>query len=164
MHIGLDRELRAGQEAAQRGDVVALEPEPVGELEPARNAAVALGIAVVIVQARAPLAPYARVLAAGDQACVLDRDHRLIVVAIERPSLDLALGAFPAVQQSVERMQAVITLRADVAQLGFQLFRRHQFHRTISSPSAATSHPAAVTRSRSGEPSIRIGLVLLMWM
>ena len=31
-------------------------------------------------------------------------------------------------------------------------------------PSSATSQPAASTRARSGEPSTRIGLVLLMWM
>src|SRR2546430_6512810 len=55
----------------------AVEPEPVGELEPARDAAVALALAVMIVQPRAPFAPHARILAARDQAGVLDRDHRL---------------------------------------------------------------------------------------
>ena len=50
------------------------------------------------------------------------------------------------------------------AQLCFQLVRGHQLHSRISSPSAATSEPAASTCRRSGEPSIRIGLVLLMWM
>ncbi len=91
------------------------------------------------------------------------RDHGLVIVAVERPGLDLALGAFAAVQQLVERMQAVIAPRADVAQRGFQFVARvRQIHSTISMPSSATSKPAASTLRRSGEPSIRIGLVLLM--
>src|SRR4051812_14509552 len=98
MHIGLDGEPRARQQPAQRGDVFTIEPEPIGELEPARNAAVAFVLAIVVVQARTPLAPYARVLAARDQACILDRDHRLIIVAVERPGLHLTLGALATVQ------------------------------------------------------------------
>src|SRR3954469_16764242 len=119
MHIGLDRELRRRKDPLQRCDVFALEPETVGELEPARDAAVAFLLAVMIVQARAPFAAYRAVLAARDQAGVLDRDHRLIIVAIERPGLHLAPGALAAVQQGVERMQAMITPGADVAQSGF---------------------------------------------
>ena len=161
MHIGLDGELRARQQPAQRGDVFALEPEPVGELEPARDAAVAFMLAVMIVQARAPLAAHVRVLAARDQARVLQRDHRLVIVAVERPGLHLSLGALAAVQQAVERMQAMIALRADVAQLGLEFVRRHQLHRRISSPSAATSHPAASTRCALGRAvdQDRIGVV-----
>ena len=162
MHIGLDGESRRRQQPAQRHHVVAVEAEPVGELEPARDAAFAVALAVVIDKAAAPFAARRLILAARDQARVLDRDHRLVIVAVERPGLDLALGAFAAVQQLVERMQPVIAPRADVAQRGFQLLRRHQLHSMISMPSSATSQPAASTRPRSGEPSIRIGLVLLM--
>ena len=82
-------------------------------------------LAVVIDQPRAPFAPDRRIVAARDQARVLDRDHRLVVVAVQRPGLDLALGAFAAVQQLMERMQAVIAPRADVAQRRFQLVGRH---------------------------------------
>ena len=41
---------------------------------------------------------------------------------------------------------------------------RRCVHSTISMPSSATSKPAASTLRRSAEPSIRIGLVLLMWI
>src|SRR5437660_11363359 len=37
-------------------------------------------------------------------------------------------------------------------------------HSLISIPSKATFHPAASTIFRSGESSLRMGLVLLMWM
>src|SRR5580700_2184051 len=162
MHIGFDGELRRRQQAAQRHHVIAVEPEPVGEFQPARDAAFAVALAVVIDEAAAPFAPRRLILAAGDQARVLDRDHRLIIVAVERPGLDLALGAFAAVQELVERMQPVIPPRADVAERGFKLLRRHQLHNATSMPSSAISQPAATTRPCSGEPSIRIGLVLLM--
>ena len=124
-----------------------------------------VALAVVVDEPAAPFAARRRILAARDQARVLDRDHRLVVVAVERPGLDLALGAFAAVQQLVERMQAVIAPRADVAQRGFQLLAASvSVHSTISIPSSATSQPAASTCARSGEPSTRIGLVLLMWI
>ena len=119
-------------------------------------------LAVVIDQPRAPFAADRGIVAARDQARVLDRDHRLVIVAVERPGLDLALGALSAVQELVERMQAVIAPRADVAQRRFQFVGRQQRHSAISMPSNATSQPAASTRRRSGEPSTRIGLVLLM--
>ncbi len=119
----------------------------------------------MIDEAPAPFAAQRRIVAARDQARVLDRDHRLVVVAIERPGLHLALGALAAVQQAVERMQAVIAPRADVAQRALRARpASEQVHSTISMPSSATSQPAASTLRRSGEPSIRIGLVLLMWM
>ena len=61
-------------------------------------------------------------------------------------------------------LAAMRAFGADVAQLGFEFPRRQQVHSKISIPSAATSQPAASTLRRSGEPSTRIGLVLLMWM
>ena len=56
------------------------------------------------------------IVAARDQARVLHRDHRLIIVAVERPGLHLAFGALAAVQERVERMQTMIAPRADIAQ------------------------------------------------
>src|SRR4051794_12691716 len=163
MHIGLDSELRAGEKPAQRGHILAPEPQSAGQLEPARDAAVVLALPIMIVQAAPPLAPDRAVFAARNQARILDWDQRLIIIAIECPGLHLALGAFATVQQPVKRMQAMIALRTDIAQLGFQLIGCHQLHSLISSPSAAISKPASSTCRRSGEPSTRIGLVLLMW-
>ena len=137
-------------------------------------------LAVVIDQPRAPFAADRRIVATRDQARVLDRDHRLVIVAVERPGLDLALGAFAAVQQLVERMQPVIAPRADVAQRRFQLCgvraswrasawtqleqSRASIHRiTARSPCRphATSQPAASTRGALGRAvdQDRIGVV-----
>src|SRR5262249_59422533 len=119
--------------------------ERSGGRGPAVDAALARLGAVMIDQAAAPLAPQRRIFAASDQAGVLERDDRLVIVAVERPRLDLAPGALAAVQEAVERVQAMIAARADVAQRGLQFVRRHHFHSTISAPSAATSQPARST-------------------
>ena len=113
-------------------------------------------------EASPPLPAQRRILTARDQARVFQRDHRLVIVTIERPGLHLALRAFAAVQQHMERVQPMIAPRADVAQLRFEFGRRHRLHSVISIPSSAISQPLPSTCRRSGEPAIRIGLVLLM--
>src|SRR5271169_694508 len=164
MYVGVDGKTRRRQQALQRYDIVAFEPQSVGQLEPARDAAFALVGAVVIDKTAAPLAAGRRIFAARDQVRILYRDHRLIVVPVQRPRLNLAFAARAAVQEPVERMQPMIAPRADVAQASFQLFWAERIQSTISIPSSATSNPAAATLRRSAEPSIRIGLVLLMWV
>src|SRR5262249_41115521 len=136
--------------------------EAIGQAQPARNAAVVRGLTVVIDQARAPFAPQRRIIAARNEARIFQRNRGLIVVAVERPGLHLAPGAFAAMQQAMERVQAMIALGPDVAQRCFELVGSHEPHSTISIPSSATAQPAASTRRRSGESSTRIGLVLLM--
>src|SRR5262249_52270052 len=162
MNIGIDREARRRQETAQGRHIVAVETEPVGELEPARDAAFALPASVMIDQTTAPFTARSPILAARDQARILDWDHRLVIVAIECPGLHLALGAGAAMQQFVERVQAVVTALADITQARFEFLRGQDVHSTISMPSSATSYPAASTFRRCGEPSRRIGLVLLI--
>src|SRR2546428_4242809 len=68
MDVSLDRKARARQEPGKRNHIVALEPEPVSQLEPARDATVALGLAVVIDEPAAPFPPQRRIVAARDQA------------------------------------------------------------------------------------------------
>ena len=60
-------------------------------------------------------------------------------------------------------MQPVIARGADLAQLRLEFVGCERVHNAISIPSSATSQPAAVTCARSGDPSIRIGLVLLIF-
>ena len=161
MHIGLDRKTRARQQSAQRCDITAFKPQAVGELEPTRDAAVTFALTIMIDQPRAPFAAHGGIFAARDQARVLDRDHRLIVVAIERPGLHLALAALAAMQQRVKRMQAVITPRADVAQRGFKLVRRkaasqHDLHTILGNLPPAVLNLAALGRAIDQD---RIGVV-----
>src|SRR3954447_9082308 len=163
MHIAVDGKARGRQQTLERSHVAAVEAEAVGERQPAGDAAIIFRPAIVIDQARAPFAPYGGIIAARDQTGVLHRDHRLVIVAIERPGLHLAFGQLAAMQQPMKWMQVMIAPGADVAQRGLELLRRHD-HSAISIPSSATSHPFAAMRRRSGEPSTRIGLVLLMWI
>src|SRR6266568_4918756 len=157
MDIGIDRKAGGWQKSAQRDDVVAIKPDPIGELEPARDAAFVDGFAVVVVEPAAPFTPQLLIVAARDQVGVLLRDLGLVVVAVERPGLHLSPAATAAVQKVVKRMTAVIAPRTDVAQARLQLgFTKQAGHRTISCPSSATSQPWVVTRARSGEPSTRM--------
>ena len=80
-----------------------------------------------------PLAPGAaedRIAAARKYDLILDRNHTLVVIAIERPGLQLAAREFALVHQQVKRMSMVITLIADFAQGGAQLVHRQtrRFH------------------------------------
>src|SRR5215470_14118969 len=157
MHISFDREACCRQQSLQGGDVVAVEPEPVSELEPTCDPAFAGRGTVVIEKPAAPFPPDIRIRAARNQARVLYRNHGLVVVAVERPGLDLTLGAPSAMKQVMERVQTVIAPCSDVTQLCFQLIRCEQCrHSSILIPSSATSKPAASTARRCDEPSIRI--------
>jgi len=116
----------------------------------------------MIHQTAAPLAANFRIRAAGNQARIFNRDHCLVVIPVQRPGLNLPLGALSGVKEFVKRVQAMIARRADLAQPSFELICRQKLQMTISIPSAAISNPAASTSRRSGESLIKIGLVLLM--
>src|SRR3974390_3329312 len=115
-------------------------------------------------QAASPYAPRFRIGAPRDQARVFHRDHRLIIVAIERPSLHLTPRAFATVQELMKRMQPVIACGPNLAQTRFEFVRRQQIQSTISIPSSAISKPASSTLRRSSEPWTKIGFVLLIWV
>jgi hypothetical protein len=59
-------------------------------------------------------------------------------------------------------VQAMIAPRADVAQLRLEFLRRHQLHRHDLHSVLGDLPAVALDLKRSGEPSTRIGLVLLM--
>src|SRR6202158_2782162 len=113
-----------------------------------------------------PVPPFktdAAVAEARDHHGVLDRNGALIIVAVQRPGLHLALVQFAAVQQPVKRVQIVITGSADLAQRRFQVFRAIEPHgagerkgcgrvqSVISIPSAGISQPAPSAMARSPE-------------
>src|SRR5215467_589396 len=83
------------------------------ELEPFFEAARNLGGAVLIKNAFAPGNAKRVVLAAGKNGGVFDGDVTLIVVAIERPSLELASRELSIVHQLMKRVLVVIALFAD---------------------------------------------------
>src|SRR5262249_6067410 len=126
MHIGLYRKARGWQKTLKRSDVIPVEPKAVGELEPTRDASFAGRSAVVIDETTAPLPPDVRIRTARNQARVLYRNHGLIVVTVECPGLNLALGAFAAMKHVMERVQPVVAPRPYIAQLRFQFLGRQQ--------------------------------------
>jgi hypothetical protein len=69
----------------------------------------------MILDPMAPFLPDTAVAEPRDHDGVLQRNRALVIIAIERPGLDLALVQLAAVQQPVKRMQAVIPRRTDVA-------------------------------------------------
>ena len=122
MDVGLDREFRRRQRAFLAHHVVAVEAETVGEDEPALDAALVLAEAVVVGDAMEPFAAEVAVVAAAHEGSVLQRDRRLIAVAVQRPRLHLPLVQLAAVQETVERVQIVVALGPDRAQRRLEPF------------------------------------------
>ncbi len=84
-------------------------------------------VAVMVDDAAAPFAAQLRGRQLADSAWAsLIGNHRLVIVAVERPGLDLLARKLAAVQQLVERMKMVVAHRADGAQLRLELVRRQQ--------------------------------------
>src|SRR5215472_896341 len=125
-------------------------------------------VAVVIDQAFAPRGAERGVIGAGEQGGVLARDVRLIVVAVEGPSLELAAAERAFVHQLMKRVLVVIALLADGVEAGDELFFGKWMafllvaHSVNSMPSEAISKPASRTARCSSEVASRMGLVLLM--
>ena len=67
----------------------------------------------MVLQALAPGGAEGVVFGTGEQRGVFARDIALVIVAIERPSLELAARQCALVHQRVERMLVVIALFAD---------------------------------------------------
>src|SRR6266540_2312192 len=122
MNVGVDRESRRRKDAFGGFDICAVEAESFGQLQPALNAALRAKIAVVILEPVSPLDPDAAVAEARDDNRVLDRNRALIVVAVERPRLNLSLVQLAAVQEPMKRVQVVITRRADLSERGLEFF------------------------------------------
>src|SRR5262249_33763722 len=96
--------------------------EPVGQDQPALDAAFLLAEPVMVHDAMDPIAAKLAVVTTAHQRRVLPRHRRLIAVAVESPGLYLALVQLAAMQQLMKRMLVVVTLGADGAQLLLQFF------------------------------------------
>ena len=81
-HIGLDREFRRRERPAARYHIVARQPQPVGQRQPAFDASGFLAEPVMIVQTVDPFAAQLAVVHPADERGVLARNPFLIAVAI----------------------------------------------------------------------------------
>ena len=120
---------RRRQRAAHRGDIFAVEPEAVGQDEPAFDPARFVAKAIVVVDAADPCAPQFAVMHPAHEGGVLARHGLLIAIAVERPGLDLRFAQLAAVQKLMERMLVVIALRPDRADRGLERVRGQEFVR-----------------------------------
>ena len=82
------------------------------KLQPFFNTARLGAVAVMIEDALAPGDTKRRIFAAREDGRVLNRNTALIVVAIERPGLQLAAGEFSIVHQQMKWVLVVIALFA----------------------------------------------------
>ncbi len=150
-HVRLDGEARRGQGALHADHVIAVEPERVGENEPALDAALLRTETVVVVDAMQPFAAELAVVRAAHQGGILARHAGLVTVAVERPGLHLALGELAAVQQLMERVLVVIALGADRAdrRLEFSLGHRLAVGETLRTISfiASSRHGRILART-----------------
>src|SRR5262249_18084852 len=84
---------------------------------------------------------------------VLDGDAGLVVVAVQHPLLELALGQLPVVHQDVIAVVVVVAGGSFPPEPLHQLVARERRplggagHRVTARPSAATSHPAPPARA-----------------
>ena len=85
-----------------------------------------VGIAIVIDDALAPGAAECGISPARKNDRVFDRDDALVVVTVQRPSLQLSAAESAFVHQQVEGMLVVIAFFAHGAQLGAQFIEREQ--------------------------------------
>src|ERR1700722_20206573 len=184
MYIGLHRKARRGQDAFGGFHIGAVEPEALGQLQPALDAALGAEVAVMVFYSVPPFQPDAAVAEARDHHRVLQRNRALVKIAVQRPGLYLSLVQLAAMQQPVKRMQVVIAGRADVAERRFQLAGtvqrdalaerkgRHPvqgrcvqglgIQSVISVPSAGICQPARSAILRSAESRSSAGLELLI--
>ena len=120
-HVGLHGKARGRQRPAHGSDVLAVEPEGVGEHQPALDAAFLAAGAIVVENAMHPFAAQLAVVHPADEGGVLARHAGLVAVAVESPGLHLALVELAAVQKAMEGMLVVVALGADRADGRLQL-------------------------------------------
>src|SRR5215510_9760023 len=169
VHVGVHGEARCRENSFTSHRVDAREAGGFDELEPLFDTprAGVGAVAIVVDKAFAPGGAEGVVVAACEERGVFARDVRLVVVAVEGPSLELAAAERALVHQLMKGMLVVVALFADgVEDSDEVLFRKEMLfrlcHRVNSMPSQATSKPASWTARCSAEFSSRTGLVLLM--
>ncbi len=120
-HIGIAGKPRARQNAAVGRNVIRIEPNRLGKLQPAPDTAALFPAAVVILDPLAPGPPDRDVLAARHESGILQRNAALVVEPVDHPSAHLRHRASATMQHAVKRMLVVIARSTDGAQPGFKI-------------------------------------------
>src|SRR5580704_3918164 len=118
MDIGVHGETRGWQDAFAIQRLLAFQAGGFHQTQPFFYAAGFCGVAIAVVidDSFAPGAAEIGIFATRENGRIFNRDAALIVVAIERPSLELAASELAFVHSQVERMAMVIAFFADLAE------------------------------------------------
>src|SRR5258706_5608949 len=171
IQVFIDCETSCGKNAVAGADLCRIKTSRLRQFYPALDAALAGGVSVVVDHAFAPRSAEDRVRAAREDDRIFDGDDALIVVAVQRPGLQLSAAEFAFVHQPMKRMLVMVAFLACSLKLRAQLVERKQAsglrcglgsYRSNCHPSSATSQPAFRTRRYSALASSSMGLVLLM--
>jgi len=108
VHVGVDRVAHSGHDAPLGLELLALDAERLAEPQPGFDAARLGGGAVVIDDARDPLAPDLDLGAVGQDCGVLERNAALVVEPIRDPALQLRARELAGVHALVEGVQVVV--------------------------------------------------------
>ena len=124
--VSLHGVARGGKNAVALQGLFARKPGGFDQPQPLLDAAGSCAVAIVIEDALAPRQAKGRIFAAREDRGVFDGDAALIVVAIERPGLQLAAREFAFVHQRMKWMLVVIALFADGVKAGDEVGFREQ--------------------------------------
>ena len=122
VQVFVDREAGRGKNPLPARTCCGIETGGFGQLYPALDAAFAGGVTIVIDHALAPGAAEDRVRTARQDDRIFDRDDALIVIAVQRPGLQLSAAELAFVHQQMKRMLVMIALLAHGLELRAQLF------------------------------------------
>src|ERR1035438_754498 len=142
MNVRLHREARGGKDSISAQRLVAIESDSFDQLQPLFDAARSRAVPIMVQNSFAPGDSKRGIFTARKNGRVFDRDMFLIVVAIQRPGLQLAASEFSFVHEQVKRMPVMVELRANGVKTGdeFGLVEQRLFgggggHRSNSPPS-----------------------------
>ena len=108
LHVAVACEAHARQDGAAARHLLPVEPDALGQAEPERETALALLLAVVVLDPPDPRSAERGVLRLRQDDRVLDRDARLVVVAVQHPLLELEARQLPVVHEGVVAVVIVI--------------------------------------------------------
>src|SRR6266850_670400 len=118
IYVGLHGVTRGGKNAVTPKRLFAGQAGGFDEPQPFLDSPGFCAVAVVIEDAFAPSEAEGGIFAARENRCVFDGNAALIVIAIERPRLELATRELAFVHQCVERVLVVVALLSDSVKAG----------------------------------------------
>ena len=113
LDVGVHRKTNGRQNSTPFEQRFAPQAGRLGKPQPSLDASRAARCAIVILDARAPIAAKSGVFTAGQNHRVFDGHAALVIKAVKRPSLQLSAGQQTLVHAQMERMAVMIPLFAN---------------------------------------------------